>query len=122
MPYQCDIDDPAKAADNVLQLTSTLKTCREKGVRVIFTAHVHRRDGSDMSLFDDLCPPIADRSSLVDNTPGADIFLDLVPAPGEHVIKKHKCSGFSGTDLDIILRERGIDTVVITGLHRSTES
>ena len=35
--------------------------------------------------------------------------------PGEHIIKKHRYSGFFGTDLDIILREWGIDTVIISG-------
>jgi biuret amidohydrolase len=34
---------------------------------------------------------------------------------GEHVIKKHRYSGFFGTDLDIILREWGVDTIIISG-------
>ena len=68
-----------------------------------------------MGLFDDLHPPIANRDALVDGTPGVDIYPDLAPAPGEHVIKKHRYSGFFGTDLDIILREWGIDTVIISG-------
>ena len=38
-----------------------------------YTAHVHRRDGSDMGLYDDLYSPIADRSTLVDGTKGAEI-------------------------------------------------
>jgi len=68
-----------------------------------------------MGLFDDLHPPIANRDALVDGTPGVDIYPDLAPAPGEHIIKKHRYSGFFGTDLDIILREWGIDTVIICG-------
>ena len=44
-----------------------------------------------------------------------DIYPELAPAPGEHVIKKHRYSGFFGTDLDIILREWGVDTVIISG-------
>src|SRR4051794_206923 len=40
---------------------------------------------------------------------------ELAPQPGEHVIKKHRYSGFFGTDLDIILREWGIETVIISG-------
>jgi ureidoacrylate peracid hydrolase len=68
-----------------------------------------------MGLYDDLYPPIADRSSLVDGTPGVEIFKDLAPLPGEHVIKKHRYSGFFATDLDIILREWGITTVVVSG-------
>ena len=97
------------------KLAGALKTCRNVGIRVIYTAHVHRRDGCDMGLFDDLHPQIADRQGLVDGTQGADIYPELAPAPGEHVIKKHRYSAFYGTDLDIILREWGVDTVIVSG-------
>jgi ureidoacrylate peracid hydrolase len=108
------METPAARA-MVPKLVDALKTCRAAGVRVIYTAHVHRRDGCDMGLFDDMHPPIAMREALVDGTPGVDIYPDLRPAPGEHVIKKHRYSGFFGTDLDIILREWDIDTVIISG-------
>ena len=68
-----------------------------------------------MGLYDDLYPPVAERSVLVDGTRGAEIFFELAPAPGEHVIKKHRYSAFFATDLDLILREWGIDTVVVSG-------
>jgi nicotinamidase-related amidase len=138
MPYQIDRIDPAKtvmivvdmqndfvaegaklrsaqAAAMVPRLAATLKFCRENGIRIIYTTHVHRRDGSDMGLYDDLYGPVADRSSLVDGTPGVDIFPDLAPAAGEHLIKKHRYSAFIGTDLDLILREWGIETVIVSG-------
>lgn len=138
MPYQCDHLDPSTTAMIVVdmqhdfvapgvpmrsahahamvpRLAQTLAECRRRGVRVIYTAHVHRRDGCDMGLFDDLYAPIAERAALVDETPGAQIYDALAPAPGEHVIKKHRYSGFFGTDLDIVLREWGISTVVISG-------
>ena len=138
MGYQCEIIDPARtvmivvdmqndfvaesaklrsaqAATMVPRLAQTLKACRDRGIRVIYTAHVHRRDGSDMALYDALFSPIADRSSLVDGTEGVEIFNDLAPAPGEHVIKKHRYSAFFATDLDLILREWGITTVIISG-------
>ncbi len=99
----------------VPKLADALKICRDAGIKVIYTAHVHRRDGCDMGLFDDLHPPIAHREALVDGTPGVDIYADVAPAPGEHVIKKHRYSGFFGTDLDMILRERGVDIVIISG-------
>ncbi len=95
MPYQLDQIDPnktvmivvdmqndfvaegaklrsASAAAMVPKLASTLSFCRENGIRVIYTAHVHRRDGSDMGLYDDLYSPIADRSTLVDGTSGVE--------------------------------------------------
>ena len=99
----------------VPKLADALKICRDAGIKVIYTAHVHRHDGSDMGLFDDMHPPIANRAALVDGTPGVDIYPELAPASGEHVIKKHRYSGFFGTDLDMILREWGVDTVIISG-------
>src|SRR6516164_10478856 len=108
------METPAARA-MVPKLVEALKICRDAGIRVIYTAHVHRRDGCDMGLFDDIHPPIANRAALVDGTPGVDIYPELAPAPGEHVIKKHRYSGFFGTDLDIILREWDIDTVIISG-------
>ena len=68
-----------------------------------------------MGLYDDLYLPIADRSTLVDETSGTEIFPGLAPAPGEHIIKKHRYSAFFATDLDLILREWGITTVIISG-------
>jgi len=99
----------------VPKIAEALNFCRDVGIKIIYTAHVHRRDGCDMGLFDDLHPPIANRDALVDGTSGVEIYPELRPQPGEHVIKKHRYSGFFGTDLDIILREWGIDTVIISG-------
>jgi len=108
------LETPAARA-MVPKLSEALKLCRRAGVRVIYTAHSHRRDGCDMGLFDDIHPPIAMRNAVIDDTPGVNIYADLAPAAGEHVIKKHRYSGFFGTDLDIILREWGVDTVIISG-------
>ena len=108
------METPA-ARQIVPKIAEALRICRDAGIKIIYTAHVHRRDGCDMGLFDDLHPPIANRDALVDGTPGVEVYPDLAPAPGEHVIKKHRYSGFFGTDLDIILQEWGIDTVIISG-------
>jgi len=108
------MDTPA-ARDMVPNLARALDFCRKVGIRIVYTTHAHRRDGSDAGLFDDLWPPIASKQGLVDETPGIEIYPDLAPAPGEHIIKKHRYSAFFGTDLDIILREWGIESVIVTG-------
>lgn len=138
MPYRFDSIDPSTTAMIVVdmqndfvadgamlqskqahalvpKLAQTLKFCREQGIRVIYTAHVHRKDGCDMGLYDDLYPPIANRASLVDDSPGVEIYAELQPSADEHVIKKHRYSAFFCTDLDLILREWGIRSVVVSG-------
>ncbi|MYW04306.1 cysteine hydrolase [Streptomyces sp. SID3343] len=97
-------------------LGALIDFCRKAGILVVYTAHVHRPDGSDMGRYKDLYPPIADGSALVDGTPGGDIHPAVAPAPGEIVVKKHRYSGFFGTDLEILLRGRGITTVAVTGV------
>ena len=92
------IETPAARA-MVPKLVEALRICRQAGIRVVYTAHVHRRDGSDMGLFDDIHPPIASRAALVDGTPGVEIYPDLAPQPGEHIIKKHRYSGLVPTSI-----------------------
>src|SRR5918911_5693259 len=78
------METPAARA-MVPKLVEALRICRGAGIRVVYTAHVHRRDGCDMGLFDDMHPRIANREGLVDGTPGVEIYSELAPAPGEHV-------------------------------------
>lgn len=105
----------AQAAAMVPRLAALLRQCRERGMRVVYTAHVHRSDGCDMGRFADLYPPIASGASLVYGTPGVEIFPSLTPEAGEHVIKKHRYSAFFATDMDLILRGWGVSNVVIVG-------
>ena len=99
----------------VPHLQRALACCREQGIPVIYTAHVHRADGCDLGLLAH-APAIAQRDALVVDSPGAAIFSEVVPRDGEIVISKHRFSAFYGTDLEIILRGLGVTTVVITGV------
>ena len=56
------------------------------------------------------------RAGLVDGEPGVEIYSEVAPVKDEPVIKKHRYSGFMGTDLDMILRTEKIDTVAVTGV------
>lgn len=47
---------------------------------------------------------------------GQQVIDELAPVTGEHIVRKHRYSGFAGTDLDLILRSSGKSTVVIAGV------
>lgn len=51
----------------------------------------------------------------VEGTPGAEIIADLYPQHGDLVVQKYRSSAFWGTNLDMLLRSNGIETVVVTG-------
>ncbi|WP_152185820.1 cysteine hydrolase family protein [Segeticoccus rhizosphaerae] len=104
-----------QAREAIPQMRRVLELARRTGMKVVYTTHAHRAAGCDMGRFADLYPPIATGTSLVDGTRGVEIHHDLEPAEGEIVIKKHRYSAFFGTDLDIVLRGSGVETVVIIG-------
>ncbi|GJM82516.1 hypothetical protein HMSSN139_50120 [Paenibacillus sp. HMSSN-139] len=58
-------------------------------------------------------------------TPGAypagwdDIVPELAEVKGAHVVTKRQWGAFYGTDLDLQLRRRGIDTIVLCGISTS---
>jgi nicotinamidase-related amidase len=47
---------------------------------------------------------------------GADIVDELKPRKGDFRVLKRKYSAFQGTDLDQLLRELKVDTVILTGV------
>ena len=53
---------------------------------------------------------------LIRDTWNTDIVEELKPEPGDIVIYKTRYSGFYGTDLDAVLKTRGIKSLVITGV------
>jgi nicotinamidase-related amidase len=50
-----------------------------------------------------------------DGSTGQEIIPELAPQEGDLVVKKYRSSGFSGTNLDLLLRSNGIKSVVMTG-------
>ena len=93
-----------------------LAFARQSGMKIVYTLHTHREDGSDMGMFAEVWSPIANGACLVDGLPGIDVVPELTPHENELVIKKHRYSGFFGTDLDMILRSANINTVAVTGV------
>jgi biuret amidohydrolase len=139
MPYAVENIDPTKTALLVVdmqndfinegapmetphgrEMVSTLRTVidfsRDAGIAVIFAEHAHRASGCDQGRYGDLYEPIATRAALVDGSSGVDTIDGLAPQGDEIVIRKHRYSAFFGTDLEIVLRGMGVDTVVITGV------
>lgn len=103
------------ATEAVSNISKLINSCREKGATIIYTAHVHGKDRSDMGLMSDFWPPIDSQEALVDNTLGTEIYPIIAPQEEDIVIKKHRYSAFYNTDLDSYLKNKEIDTLIITG-------
>ncbi len=98
-----------RAREIVPATARLLDAAREKGVPVIFCNDAHR-PGIDREL------QIWGDHALV-GTPGAEVIPELNLCEKDYVVPKRRYSGFFQTDLDILLKELGVQTVIICGLH-----
>ena len=86
-----------------------LKQARLHGVPVIFCNDAHLKD------IDHECRLWGEHA--IAGTYGAQVIDELELCPKDYVVPKRRYSGFFHTDLDLLLRELGVDTVIMTGLH-----
>jgi nicotinamidase-related amidase len=59
---------------------------------------------------------VAATQCLQEGTLGAEIIPQLAPGAGESVVTHGRLSAFQGTELDMMLRSRGIASVLVTGV------
>lgn len=101
-----------------------IAAARVAGVVVIHTREGHRDDLADAPRHKvDRGDPAKRIGAagpmgriLVRGEPGHDIIPELAPMPGEPVIDKPGKGAFFATDLDLILRNRGIATLIVCGV------
>lgn len=106
----------SEAGLTVLQRVNTLAAaCRDAGIPVIHTRHVLRADRSNAGVIAQFAPPpILDLLTV--GTKSAELHAGLVVGSDDVVLDKPRFGAFWGSDLEMILRTKGVDTVIITGI------
>ncbi|OGA72306.1 MAG: isochorismatase [Betaproteobacteria bacterium RIFCSPLOWO2_12_FULL_65_14] len=97
----------------VANAAKLLALARAGGAMVAYARADHRADRATHA------PILTDSESrpplITGGTPEAEIIPELAPRHGEYLVPKHRWSAFHGTYLDIALRTRGADTLVLCG-------
>ncbi|MFD9192289.1 cysteine hydrolase family protein [Streptomyces phaeochromogenes] len=92
------------------------RAARDAGATIVYTRVAFRPGYPDLFANCPLLALVAEHQALEDGTEGAAIVKELTPEAGDLVITHPRITGFHGTELDVLLRGKGIDTVLFTGV------
>lgn len=110
----------ADGKENLLARSSRLiAAARKAGMMVIYVVVGFREGHPEISLRNQSFGPIRNSGMFASGSAGTGVHPAVAPEPGEVVVTKHRVGAFFGTDLDMILRANGIDTLLLTGIATS---
>ncbi|MGB3483574.1 MAG: isochorismatase family protein [Mycobacterium sp.] len=116
---------PIEAAGTLPNVLMLLEHWRQHDAPVFFARADHRKDGADLAAtISDVDinhkpfgpdNPIRTKPKVGSGEPGLAVLAELAPRDSEYDIPKHRWSAFFGTHLELSLRRRGVDTIVLVG-------
>ena len=118
-----DAESRERFAPVIANAAALLGAAREAGMMVVYAAADHRADRSTSARtvrdtdnrLRPLAPGASDMPLLTGGTAETRVVAALAPRPEDIVVPKHRWSAFHGTYLDLALRTRRIDTIVLAG-------
>jgi nicotinamidase-related amidase len=121
MDYQTAIvENFASDKDGLLARTSSLlAAARRSGMTVIYVVVGFRAGHPEISPRNMTFSAIRQTGFFGPGAPGVEIHPAVAPQEREVVVVKHRVGAFFGTDLEMVLRAGGIETLVMAGIATS---
>lgn len=111
---------PQEIAGNVIRNTASLiAAARAAAVPVIYISVGFRKGYPEVSKNNTIFSSIKENGMFMADNESTAIHPEVAPAENEAVIVKRRVGAFSFTELEMILRAQGIETLILTGVTTS---
>jgi nicotinamidase-related amidase len=101
------------------RLAAAAQAARDAGIRVVYVTVAFRGGYPEVSERNKSFAAIAGTGRFADGDPGAAIHPAVAPAVGDIIVTKRRVSAFAGSDLEVVLRAGGTDSLVLAGIATS---
>jgi len=114
----------AAERDIIGQAGKLLEAARRSCATTVYTRVAWQPGYPDLVANSPLLGIVAQSQCLIEGSDKAQIVPQLAPQDGDVVLTHQRVGGFSASQLDVILRSRGVDTVLFAGVatNASVES
>jgi nicotinamidase-related amidase len=121
MDFQTWIVDSFSSDKEALlaRTTELVRAARASAMRVIYVVVGFRPGFPEVSPRNQSFGAIRQSGRFAAGDPGVEIHVAVAPSAEDVIVTKHRVSAFAGTDLDMILRANGIETMVLAGIATS---
>ncbi len=79
---------------------------RKAGAAILYIQDWHRPDDPEFSIWG---------PHAIQETPGTRVIPELAPSPEDYIVRKRTYDPFFATDLDLLLRQKNIRNLIVTG-------
>ncbi len=111
-------EDMSMIQDMVPRLKELIEAARKADLPIIYLRNTESEWTTSQVFLERIREARGEEGQVItwEGSWGAEFYEDIGPVGEERVVIKHRYSGFIDTDLDLILRSRGVRCLVLTGV------
>ncbi|HTB22640.1 MAG TPA: isochorismatase family cysteine hydrolase [bacterium] len=121
MDYQSAIVDMVAGSSPELlpKAARALAAARKAGLKVIYVVIGFRPGFPEIGPGNKSFQALRGSGRFAPGGPGTEVHPSIAPESGDFTATKRRVSAFAGSDLEMLLRAQGIDTLVLAGISTS---
>ena len=107
---------PSEREKVLSNLIKAIRAARIAGISVIYVTAAFRKGHPEIPTRNVRLSKIKENGRLQEGAADTEICHDIRPQPEDIIVIKKRISAFVGSDLEVVLRSKNIDTLVLTGV------